>query len=488
MEVGSVLQFLEDKTILVIGATGFLAKIFLEKILRVQPNIKKVFLLLRAGDAESAALRLHNEILGKDLFNLLKENMGTNFEPFISEKLRPVPGDISREDLGLKNDLILKEEICNQVDVIVNAAATTRFDERYDIALDQNVFGVKQIINFAKQCSKLKVLVHLSTAYVCGEKGGLILESPYNFKDVPGLDIDAEKRLVCDKLDELQKQGATQKQITVAMKDLGISRAKVYGWPNPYVFTKAIGEMLVEQMKGNLSVVIMRPAIVTSTIKEPFPGWVEGVRTIDSLAVAYGKGNLTCFLGNINGVVDVIPGDIVVNAILVAMVAHADHPSENAIYHLCSSLGNPIRYINLQDYAIRYFTSKPWINKDGKPIKVAKVTVFTNMESFRRYLFIHYLIWLKGLELANLAFCKYFETTYQEMNKKIQTVMRLVELYRPYLFFNGIFDDMNTEKLRLAARQGGTETDLFYFDPKVIDWDDYAMNSHLPGIVKYIFK
>jgi len=39
-----------------------------------------------------------------------------------------------------------------------------------------------------------------------------------------------------------------------------------------------MGEMLVGQLKGNLSVVIIRPTIVTSTFKEPFPGWTEGVR------------------------------------------------------------------------------------------------------------------------------------------------------------------------------------------------------------------
>lgn len=55
-------------------------------------------------------------------------------------------------------------------------------------------------------------------------------------------------------------------------------RAKVYGWPNTYVFTKAMGEMLVGELKGDMSVVIIRPAIVTSTYKEPFPGWAEGVR------------------------------------------------------------------------------------------------------------------------------------------------------------------------------------------------------------------
>lgn len=52
----------------------------------------------------------------------------------------------------------------------------------------------------------------------------------------------------------------------------------MYGWPNTYVFTKAVAEMLVEQLKGDLPVVILRPTIVTSTFKEPFPGWSEGVR------------------------------------------------------------------------------------------------------------------------------------------------------------------------------------------------------------------
>ncbi|XP_027346886.1 fatty acyl-CoA reductase 3-like [Abrus precatorius] len=490
MEFGSILHFLQDKTILVTGATGFLAKILLEKILRVQPNVKKLYLLLRAADAKSATHRLHNEIIGKELFRLLKEKMGANFNSFVSKKLTLVPGDISREDLGLE-DSILREEIYNQTDVIVNLAATVNFDERYDISLGLNTFGVKYVINFAKKCTKLEVLVHVSTAYVCGEGEGLILEKPYHLGDslngVPGLDIDAEEKMVHAKLNELRQLGASENEIKQVMKDLGISRAKLYGWPNTYVFTKAMGEMLVEQLKENLSVVIIRPTIVTSTFKEPFPGWAEGVRTIDSLAVAYGKGKLTCFLGDLKAVVDAIPADMVVNAILVAMVAHAKHPSD-AIYHVGSSLRRPLKYAKIQEYGLRYFTARPWINKDGKPVKVGKVTVLSNMDSFRRYMFLRYLIVLKGLELANTAFCQFFQGTYLDLNRKIQIMMRLVDLYKPYLFFKAIFDDMNTEKLRMAARQSGVETDLFYFDPKVIDWDDYFLNIHLPGVVKYIFK
>ncbi|XP_027908879.1 fatty acyl-CoA reductase 3-like [Vigna unguiculata] len=493
MELGSILHFLQDKTILITGATGFLAKVLLEKILRVQPNVKKLYLLLRAADAKSATHRLHNEIIAKDLFRVLKEKVGVNFNTFISKKTTLVPGDISREDLGIE-DTILREEIYDQTDVIINLAATTNFDERYDISLGLNTFGVKYVINFAKKCSKLEVLVHVSTAYVCGEGGeeGLILEKPYHLGDslngVSGLDINAEDKVVREKLTELRQLGATEKEIKEVMKDLGLSRAKLYGWPNTYVFTKAMGEMLVEQLKGNLSVVIIRPTIVTSTFKEPFPGWAEGVRTIDSLAVAYGKGKLTCFLGDLRAIVDAIPADMVVNAILVAMLAHAKHPSDDVIYHVGSSVRKPLRYSKLQEVGLRYFTAKPWINKDGRPVKVGKVTVLNNMDSFRRYMFIRYLVVLKGLELANTAFCQYFQGTYLDLNRKIQIVMRLVDLYKPYLFFKAAFDDMNTEKLRMAAREGGVERDLFYFDPEVINWDDYFLNIHLPGVVKYIFK
>nr|GMD16052.1 jojoba acyl CoA reductase-related male sterility protein [Ipomoea batatas] len=63
MELGSALQFLDNTTILVTGAAGFLAKIFVEKILRVQPNVKKLYLLLRAADTEAALQRFNTEVI-----------------------------------------------------------------------------------------------------------------------------------------------------------------------------------------------------------------------------------------------------------------------------------------------------------------------------------------------------------------------------------------------------------------------------------------
>jgi fatty acyl-CoA reductase len=66
------------------------------------------------------------------------------------------------------------------------------------------------------------------SAYVCGEKGGLILENPYRMGETlngaPGLDVEAEKNLAEEKLNDYRAKGATEKEITIAMKDLGIER------------------------------------------------------------------------------------------------------------------------------------------------------------------------------------------------------------------------------------------------------------------------
>lgn len=54
------------------------------------------------------------------------------------------------------------------------------------------------------------------------------------------------------------------------------------------------------------------------------------------------------------------------------------------------------------------------------------------------------------------------------------------------------FDDMKTEKLRRAfvseAEERDVEINTFYFDPKIINWEDYFMNIHVRGVVKHVFK
>jgi len=50
----------------------YMAAVFVEKVLRVQPNVKKLYLLLRAADAKSATQRLHNEVIYMYIYRQLR--------------------------------------------------------------------------------------------------------------------------------------------------------------------------------------------------------------------------------------------------------------------------------------------------------------------------------------------------------------------------------------------------------------------------------
>ncbi|KAH0470833.1 hypothetical protein IEQ34_000556 [Dendrobium chrysotoxum] len=412
MEIGSIVEYLKDKSIFVTGSTGFLAKsiisqtispinmFFVDKVLRVQPNVKKLFLLVRAGDAKLATKRMQNEVFAKELFDVLKEKHGKDFDSFISKKVYSIAGDIIYENLGIE-DYNLREMLWEEIDIVVNVAATTKFYERYDVSLNINTFGAKHVLEFAKKCTKVKMLLHVSTAYVAGVKEGIISEKLFHFGEALNkdlyLDIQGELRLVEYRKKELHEQNSTIEAEKFAMKELGIQRARMYGWPNTYVFTKAMGEMLLGHLRGDMPLVIMRPTIITSVYKDSLPGWIEGARTIDSIILGYAKGDISCILGDPEVVSDL------------------------------------------------------------------------------------------GLRLMNLALFGLFTQQFNTYWKKYKHVIHLADIYAPYTFFKGSFDDSNLESLR-KAMVNNDEMKLFDFDPKHIEWDDYLINIHIPGVIKYLLK
>jgi len=68
----------------------------------------------------------------------------------------------------------------------------------------------------------------VTSAYVCGEDAGLIMEQPYHMgmakRGDDKVDINFEKKMVQDKLNQLVLEDVPEKEITSAMKDLGIER------------------------------------------------------------------------------------------------------------------------------------------------------------------------------------------------------------------------------------------------------------------------
>nr|AXF79592.1 fatty acyl-CoA reductase 6 [Triticum aestivum] len=491
MDVDRVVGYFKGKSILITGSTGFLGKVLVEKILRVQPDVKKLFLLIRASDVESVKFRIHNEIMGKQIFQVLKEKHGLEFDNFVKEKICPLVGDVMHENFGL--DTVKLREVSKDIDVIINGAATTNFSERYDVAFDTNVLGVKHTCEFAKKCTKLKMLLHVSTAYVAGEKEGLITEKTFLMGETlrvgTHLDIEIELNLIKDTKRELRASSSTEKAERKTMKELGLKRARNFGWPNTYLFTRAMGEMMIGHLRGDVPVVIIRPSIITSTIKEPLPGWIEGIRTVDTVIMGHAKQTLPFFVINLDLTLDMIPGDMVVNAMMAAMAAHSEDHQAQIIYHVTSSVLNPTPSSLVIDSMHRYFVENPPCKgRNGERVRLKKMRIFSTLARLRLYTAIKYELPLEMLRLLSIALCGVFSRRYNELNRKYRFLMHMIELYAPFALFKGCFDDTNLERLRMAMNKDDQINNGAYsldFDPKSIHWVDYFYGVHIPGVLKY---
>lgn len=207
-----ILQFLPGKTYFITGGTGFLAKAVVEKILRTAPDVGKIFVLIKAKNKEAAMDRLKTEMIDSELFECLKQRHGKYYEDFMLNKLAPVVGNLCESDLGIDANSI--SEIAEEVDVIINSAANTNFEERYDVSLSTNVLGPRRLMDFTnKYCKNLRVFLHVSTAYVSGEREGMIVEKPFHMGEsiarekaasefpplsYPMLDVDGEIEIALD--------------------------------------------------------------------------------------------------------------------------------------------------------------------------------------------------------------------------------------------------------------------------------------------------
>ncbi|GAV66462.1 Sterile domain-containing protein/NAD_binding_4 domain-containing protein [Cephalotus follicularis] len=466
-----IVDFLNGKNYLITGATGFVAKVIVEKILRSVPKARKIYLLIKAKDEETAMKRLRKEIIESKLFMVLRQIHGQYYDDLTRSKLIPVVGDIGQPSLGM--DASLVTVITKEVDVIINSAANTNFDQRYDMSLNINTEGPFHLMGFAKNCRKLCLLLHVSTAYVNGNRQGIVLEKPFKMGQTlaeemvtsktstmppPVLDINAEMKLASDFLKSLLDDNeAHQKMI-----QLGSERARKFGWPNVYVFTKAMGEMIIDSMRGDIPVVIIRPSIIEGTVKEPFPGWIQGYRVIEPVIFAFGRGQLREFIGDPKTVLDIIPADLLVNAIMAAMAKHGRSAKpELKIYQMTSGVVNPIELQDLFEIAYQHFASKPLMDSQGnKIIGISRLKFFSSVESYSSYMRLTY---------AN--------------DNMMKRNIRMAKAYEPFAFFKGRFDNGNI--MKLMDQMSVEEMNNFDFDIRRIDWEHYISHIHIPGVRRH---
>jgi long-chain acyl-CoA synthetase len=472
---------LRGRQLLVTGSTGLLAKVFVEKLLRSVPEVGGIHLLVRGlADGTSSAERLQKEVLGSSVFGRLRASLGPRFESLAAEKIRVVSGDLTKERLGLPEADY--EALTQNIDIVVNSAAAVTFDERLDIALALNTQGPSRLLALARDCGHAPFM-QVSTCYVSGRRPGDIAEelsSPTNgaVADLDGI-VSEMKRLASSILAESSIDDESRRRKLIAA---GMEYAQRQGWNDTYTFTKWLGEQLIDRDRGEVPLVILRPAIIEGSLEEPVPGWIDGLRMADPMIIAYGRGKLTDFPADPGVPIDIIPVDLVANAMIAALPIPGDPPGLR-IYQVGSSARHPLRVGELIGYLEEAFRRRPMIDENGSAIRPDGFKLVPREEFFPRLeRRLNGLLWQRRTLESVLSAARR-----RKLGLTIAQLEQLIyfaRIYSPYTHLNCRFRD---DRLRgLAESLHPLDRQEFPFAVEAVDWADYVINRHVPGLRKFV--
>jgi alcohol-forming fatty acyl-CoA reductase len=505
---------LRGRHFFITGATGFLGTALVERIVRCVPGAD-VTVLIRPGRRSDAAARLAREVIKNDCFDRLRSELGDAFADEVANRVHAVPGDVSRDGLGLDDE---GRAALAAADVVIHSAATVSFDAPLTQAVEINLLGPSRVAAAIAETGSSAHLISVSTAYVASTHQGeakeeLLSENPFTL-DVPWEaevssarrlrdDLEAESRkpeklrgftkqargeigaagdhLIASKAEKLREEWVSNELVQA-----GTARALSLGWPDAYPFTKALGERaLVEQFEGKVPITFVRPSIIESALAEPRSGWIRGFRMAEPIIVSYARGLLREFPGVPEGIVDVIPVDLVVAAIL-AVAARGPEPGRPKVYHVASGVRNPLRYGHLVELSEDFFSRNPLYDDRGQPINVPEWS-FPGRGRVQRQ--------LKRADAA-MTFVEKLITALPIRGKQAQLAARMedrhtlakralgyVELYGAYTETDARYRVDNL--LELSGTSDGDDHGQFEFDPAVIDWDRYVQEIHLPSVLEH---
>jgi HAD superfamily hydrolase (TIGR01490 family) len=500
------------KSVLVTGGTGFLGTALVEKMLRSLPSLNRLYLLIRPSREKSARERFESDVLGSPAFSRLREELGNGFEEWVAEKVRVLEGDVHADRLGLGVEDLA--ELSREVDAIVHSAASVVFDAPLDAAVGSNVRGTLGLLELARGWEKKPLFMHVSTAYVAGTREGLIPEeapdeySPSDTRLDPKAEIAHLDGVVREVEEASREKGLTRRLQTEARRELGMvgeeaevrerveqlrrawergnERAQSLGWQDVYTFTKSLAERRMLQERGDLPLVILRPAIIESSISEPHPGWIQGSRMADPIIMAYARGVLREFSSDPESLFDLVPVDHVVNAIIAATARGlARRPVEPEVYQVASGERNPLSYRDLYEHVREYFLENPLRDAGGRPIQVPEWS-FPGWRRVERSLKTELL----GLKIAGSLAARmpegHLKTDLRgriaRAEKRARISLYYSRIYGSYVNMHSTFSSARTLELFRSLPEEDRRT--FPFDIAEVDWKAWLHETHLPAITR----
>jgi long-chain acyl-CoA synthetase len=245
--------------VLLTGVTGFVGTAVALRIL--ERSDRPIVALVRAQDWRDAAQRVRAA---------LAEVAPPEELDAYAARCAAVPADLLADDLGLRYDD--REAIARRCDEVIHCAASVSFDLPLDCAREVNAAGAARIAELAARIASrgdgLRRLVHVSTAYVAGDRDGTFGEDDVT-RDIP--------------------------------------------FRNTYEQTKHEAEELLRAWQPKLPLQIVRPSIV---VGERGTGWTRSFNVLYWPLKMFARGRLPVVPAVAGAPVDVVPVDYVADAVL----------------------------------------------------------------------------------------------------------------------------------------------------------------------------
>ncbi|MBV1859262.1 MAG: SDR family oxidoreductase [Nannocystaceae bacterium] len=512
------------KHVLLTGGTGFVGKVWLVMALTRIPDIGRIYLLMR-GKGRSVKDRWLKIVNENPAFRPLHEQHGAGLSKFIADRVEVIQGTLDSANMSIEDSIA--DRLREKVDLVVNCAGLVDFNPDVRVAVSSNLDGSMHVADFAASCRNA-AMIHVSTCYVAGTKEGIIgetiaetapngtpIDAEAEYKRLQEIIVETEaeneseetvRTLTDEVVARVKKRGyePTEKRVAgtvgrlkakrlrAVMSQAGTDRAKELGWPNTYTYTKALAEMLTKSRYPNLRHTALRPAIVESAMKFPFPGWNEGFNTTGPL-IYLASTWLRHIPAKPGNPLDIIPVDLVVNGIFIAGAAvmrgeHAEvyqtGSSDRAVLTIdrlteLSALGNRQHLRKTGTNRVETLVLSRWDAVASDPEHVL------NVSNLRELVFQVSRYLRHGRpekipsewkdEAENMA------KTADKAQRKLRQIEEVLELFMPFTYDHYmVFESRALEKHTVLEPE-------FRFSPEEIDWRQYWLECHMPGLRRWCF-
>jgi len=531
--------------ILITGVTGFLGKVALTMLLDRYPDVGRIYVLVRPRAGGTAEDRFFGKVAGTQPFRPLRERHGDGFEAFLRKKCVALAGDVTDPMLGLSEEQF--KELTGKLACVINCAGLVTFNPSLELAVRVNTEGAR---NAAELCKRTgATLVHISTCFVAGTRRGPVFEDEPLIGSYPkahDLDEAARVPFVVDaelkdvdavvarlraqaddgalaaqfraaavrRLEEEGRDPADQKALGLAsgrerklwlaqqLVQAGMERARAWGWPNTYTYTKAMGEQAIAA--SGCQYALVRPAIVESALRFPFPGWNEGFTTSAPLVFMGLKGQRVFPAGH-KLVLDLIPVDLVAAGILGVAGAACAGRLQQRVFQLASGDVNPFYVRRSVELVALYKRRKMdervaegkrsafenWIDTFLEPYPASKELYFASSAPFFRAAAkgLRKLIAERGASWGaprTTALLARADQALEGVDRQLAALEMTWDLFLPFVAGERfIFQCKHTRQL--WAQLSEDDRAKLPWDPEAIDWRRYWMEVHMRGLEEWVF-